>query len=275
MSQEAPEVPVWKKGLVYTMPGADAVTVRQDLPFPASDGGALSMDLYVPPGSTSARRPPALIIVAGYSGARVPKVFPCTFKEVQFVVSWARLAAASGIAAITYVNREPAGDLLALVDHVRKNGAALDIDENRVGLFAASGNVPVALSLLMKERAGFVKCAALCCGFMLDLDGSTGVAQAAATWNFVNPCQGKSIEDVSTDIPLFIARAGQDQFQLLNDSIDRFVAKALAANLPLTLVNHAAAPHAFDMYLDTDTTRAIIRQILTFLQFHLGATVAV
>ena len=61
MSQNAVEVPVWKKGLVYTMPGADAVTVRQDLRFAGSDGGILPMDVYLPPGSESSARLPATV----------------------------------------------------------------------------------------------------------------------------------------------------------------------------------------------------------------------
>ena len=73
------------------------------------------------------------------------------------------------------------------------------------------------------------------------------------------------------DLPLFIARAGKDEMPGLNDSIDRFVAGALARNLPLTLVNHPTAPHAFDLVDDSEATREVIRRILAFLAFHLGA----
>ena len=272
MSQNAVEVPVWKRRLVYTMPGAEAVTVRQDIQFTAADGGALPLDLYLPPGATGDARLPATIIAAGYCHARTPKVFPCAFKEVEFVVSWARLLAASGIAAVTYSNREPAGDLHALVGHLRRNSATLGIDESRIGVWAGSGNVPVALSLLMKDAVPSLKCAVLCYGFMLDLDGATAVAATAAMYQYANPCAGRTIDDVAREVPMFIARAGQDQFQGLNDSIDRFVAKGLAANLPLTVVNHAQGPHAFDMYHDSDETRAIIEQILAFARFYLGVS---
>jgi len=51
--------------------------------------------------------------------------------------------------------------------------------------------------------------------------------------------------------------------------MDRFMADALARNLPLTMVNHAEAPHAFDLVHDSELTREIIRQLLRFLQFHL------
>ena len=105
---------------------------------------------------------------------------------------------------------------------------------------------------------------------MLDLDGSHAVAEAAGQWGFVNPCAGKSVDDLPRDLPLFIARAGQDEPRL-NDALDRFVVKALTSNLPITVVNHSTAPHAFDLFDDSETSRETIRRILAFLQFHLRA----
>ena len=63
------------------------------------------------------------------------------------VESWAQLIAASGVIAIAYTNREPETDLDALIQHVRENAASLQIDGGRLGVFAASGNVPLALAL--------------------------------------------------------------------------------------------------------------------------------
>jgi acetyl esterase/lipase len=131
--------------------------------------------------------------------------------------------------------------------------------------------VPLALSLLMKEGREPLRCAALLYGYTLDLDGSTGVAEAARTRGFVNPCAGKSLDDLPPDVPLFIARAGADEMPGLNEALDRFLVKALGRNLPVTFVNHAAAPHAFDLFHDSETSREIIRQKLGFLRCHLRA----
>jgi len=38
----------------------------------------------------------------------------------------------------------------------------------------------------------------------------------------------------------------------------------------VTLVNHPEAPHAFDLFFDTEVSREVIRQALGFLRFHLG-----
>jgi hypothetical protein len=79
---------------------------------------------------------------------------------------------------------------------------------------------------------------------------------------------GEIVDDLPRDLPLFIARAGQDQPRL-NDALDRFVVKALAGNLPITLVNQPAAPHAFDLFDEGESSCETIRRILAFLQFHL------
>jgi acetyl esterase/lipase len=103
---------------------------------------------------------------------------------------------------------------------------------------------------------------------MLDAEESTGVADAAKQWGFANPVAGKSVEDLPK-VPMLIVRAGKDQFPHLNESIDRFLVNALINNLPVTLTNHPGAPHAFDLWEDSELTREIIKRILAFLQFHL------
>jgi len=273
MSQEtqAPNIAdIVKRTVVYQIPGMDAVTVRRDVVYRATDSGDLTLDLYSPPDQASGSRTSAVVIVAGYPGAGVERIFGRAFKDMGSSVSWARLMAASGLTAITYTNREPAADLQLLLRYVRENAESLGIDETRIGVWASSGNVPLALSLLLRDASQPLRCAALCYGFILDLDGATGTADASRQFGFVNPCAGKSMDEVAPDVPLFLARAGQDQFPHLNESIDRFIAGALARNLPVTLVNHPEGPHAFDLFLDDETSREIIRQVLTFLRFHLG-----
>jgi dienelactone hydrolase len=256
--------------VVYRIPGMDAVEVRRDVEYPAADGaGALTMDIYYPPGAKAGARTPAVVLAAGFPDAGYEAKVGCKFKEMGSSVSWGRLAAASGLAAITYTNREPAADVHALLEHVRRSAAALGIDGDRLGLWATSGNVPLALSVLMREDRERLKCAVLCYGYTLDLDGSTRVAEAASKWGFVNPCAGKSVADLPPRVPLFVVRAGRDEIPHLNETLDRFVAHALTHNLPVTLINHPSAPHAFDLSDDSETSREIVRRILEFTQTHL------
>jgi hypothetical protein len=269
MSQDTQQDHISKKRVVYTLPGVDAVTVRRDEEYSRADGGPLTMDLYYPPDAKRGARTPAVIFVTGFNDAGAQRMLGCRMKEMGSYISWGQLAAASGMIGITYTNREPATDVHAVLQHVRRNAASLDIDETRIGVWSCSGNVPTALSVLMQYGQGYLKCAVLCYPFMLDLEGSTGIAGAARQFGFVNPSAGKPVDDLPRDLPLFIARAGQDQMPGLNEALDRFLVKALACNLPLTFVNHAAGPHAFDLLDDSETSREIVRRILAFLQFHL------
>jgi acetyl esterase/lipase len=269
MSQDTQQDHISKKKVLYAMPGTDAVIVRKDVAYRAIDAGELPMDLYYPPDSKDGARAPTVIMVTGYSDIGAQKMLGCNFNEMESFVSWGRLMAASGLVAVTYTNRDPTADVRVVLEHVRQNAAALGIDENRIGVWSCSGHAPTALSLLMQGGQDFLKCAVLCYPYTLDVDGSTLVADAAKRWGFVNVRVGKSVDDLPREIPLFIARAGQDQMPGLNDALDRFVGKTLACNLPLTVVNHHAAPHAFDLFHDSDTTREIIKSVLGFLRFHL------
>ncbi len=259
-----------KMTVVYSMPGVEAVTVRRDIPYRTTASGPLGLDVYYPPGATAGDRRPAVLIVYGYSDAGFPNVFGRSFKEMGSTVSWAQLIAASGMVAIAYANREPVEDVRAVLEYVRDHASRLGVDETRVGLWAASGNGPLAVWLLMQKDWATLRCAVLCSGFMLDLDGSTGVADMQKTFRFANPCAGKSVDDVRDDVPLLIVRAGRDQFPGINDSIDGFMREAVRRDLPVTMVNHAGAPHAFDLFEDSEASREIIRQILRFMQFHLS-----
>ena len=272
MSHETPQDPIWKKRVVYEMPGVNAVTTRPDVVFGARDGDALTMDIYYPPDFNGGASLPTVIIVAGFPDLGFQKIVGCKFKEMGSSVSWAQLIAASGMAAITYSNRSPAADMQSLLRYVRKNGAPLGVDEGRLGLWASSGNVPLALSLLMQDAENPLRCAVLCYGYLLDLEESTGVADAARKFGFANPCAGKSVADLRHDIPLFVARAGNDQMPQLNETLDRFVLKALERDLPVTVVNHASARHSFDLFQDNATSREIVWQILAFLRFHLQSS---
>jgi hypothetical protein len=269
MTHQTEQEHISKKRVVYTLPNMNAVTVRRDQPYREFAGGALTLDVYYPPGVTMDARTPAVIFVTGFSDEGAQRMVGCTFKDMGSYVSWATLAAASGLVAITYENRDPATDARAICDHVRRHATSIGIDEQRLGLWSCSGNVPTALSLLMGGGAAAITCAVLCYGYTFDVDGSTRVADAAKQFRFANPAAGKSVDDLPANVPLFVARAGQDAMPGLNEALDQFVLAAVTRNLPITFVNHAAGPHAFDLFDDSEASRAIIRSILTFMREHL------
>jgi hypothetical protein len=269
MSQ-APPSDFFTRRVCLRLDGMDAIAVRRDVAYGPPDR-RLRMDLYRPLDETKDGFWPAVIIVAGYPGTMEPRPATLAYKEIGWTVSMCQLIAVSGMMAIAYTNREPVADLQALFEHLHEGGRSLQIDPARIGILAVSGNVPTALATLMQDASRPPVCAALGCGCLLDLDGATDVAEAARQFGFANPGVGRTLADLRRDVPLFITRAGRDQFPAMNASIDRFIRHALVENLPMTLVNHAEGPHAFDLFDDSRTSRDILRQTLRFLRQHLTA----
>src|SRR5687767_13630880 len=107
MSQDTQQDHISKKAVVYRIPDMDTVTIRRDVEYRLTDAGALTMDIYYPPGPNSGARIPAVVVVAGFPDPGYEAKVGCQFKEMGSSISWARLAAASGVVAITYTNREP------------------------------------------------------------------------------------------------------------------------------------------------------------------------
>jgi len=249
--------PMTLKPVVYTLPGMADVATRQ-----VAYGDGVAIDLYLPPRPPGATgRSAAVVFAIGYPDPGAEQVFGCKMKDMASYVSWARLVAASGMIGVTYSNRVP-DDAHAVVAHLRANAAALGIDEARIAVWGCSGNSPLAMSLLEGMR-----CAVLCYPY-IGLGNGPEIQQAAATFHFAAPAM--TLEQLPA-IPLLVARAGRDEMPGLNALIDRFVPAAIARGLPLTLVNHPTGPHSFDLVEDSPTTRAVVQQVLAFLQIHLGA----
>ena len=244
------------RAVLYEIPGMQDLQA-QPHECVGADGAPLSVAFYLPAAPIQLP-PPVVVIVEGYADTGFSKMLGCRFMDMGWSVSTARLIAASGMAAITYANRRPAADAAALLAHIASECAALGVDGGRVGLWATSGHGPVAISVL--ER---VRCAVLLNPYLCDFDGATHVADAARTFRFETPACAPAA------VPQFLVRSGRDEMPGLTASFDRYVARALSLNHPITVVNHADAPHAFDLLHDSATTRGILRQALDFLQVHL------
>ncbi len=197
--------------------------------FTGADGQSLAMSIYESP-SAIAHPAPVVVVIAGYPDAGFETHLGCKFMEMEWAISTAQLIAMSGMTAITHTNREPIADASALL-------SALNADGRRVGIWATSGHSPVALS----------------------------VADQAACTVLINPVTS----DVVPETPLLLVRSGKDETPGLNDALDALLARAIAENRPVSLVNYPDAPHSFDLNLDRPETRRILQQGLDFLRAHL------
>ena len=249
-----------KKTVRYTIPGMESVSVRS-AGCNSAGGGDLLMDIYYPSEPTPGDRFPVVVVPFGFPDPQ------SQIRRYGPVTSWAKLIAASGMAAVIYGASEPAEDVHVVLQHLRENAPSLSLNGQRIGLFSMSGNVPVALSALMRDTS--LTCAALLCGYTMDLDGATGVGDDAARFGFANACAGKSVDDLPAGVPMLFIRAGLEQFPGLNEALDKVVARALARNLPLTLVNHPTGVHGFELEEDTEASRAAIQLVLSTLARYL------
>jgi dienelactone hydrolase len=153
------------------------------------------------------------------------------------------------MAAVLHNSRQgqAAEDIADLVVTLRRKAPDLRVDPDDICIWACSANVDVAMPYAMDPKNTFIRAVVLYYGQLRDA--------------FILP-----------DRPLFVGRAGLDN-ALFNGSIDSYVAKAVARNAPITVVNLPGGHHAFDAFDDNDASRAIVRQTLTFMKDHLSAGV--
>jgi len=176
------------------------------------------------------RSRPAVVIVDGLPDARFEEHVGCRFMDMEWTISMAQLIAASGMTAITHSNRVPEPDARALIAH-------FETISSKFGIWATSSHAPIALLAAARARCAVLN----------------------------NPVT----RDFCPDTPLFVVRSGNDETPGLNVALDAFMARALADDRPLTLVNYPGARHSYELHLDTPETRRILQQGLEFLRAHL------
>ena len=267
--------------VVYEVPGMERVEVRRDIPYGGGPDDDLLLDVYLPRDLGAGERRPAVLFVHGGSA----RTRPVRAKEHGVFQHWGRLAAAVGLVGVTFNHRRPgedphghaeaAGDVDRLVAYVRSSATDLCIDADRLALFAFSSAPPVGLRTALRDRPEYVRCIVVYSGIMDTWPYREEMTLSDAELSAYSPTALISTAGASAGAravpPMFIARAGRDEVRHLNETIDRFVAAALAANVPLTLVTHPTGPHGFSTLNDDARSREIIRDTLTFLATHLAA----
>jgi acetyl esterase/lipase len=259
--------------VVYQLPGMDAVTVHSSMKYSDVDNPFLLMDVYTAPRLATGDLRPIVLLIHGGAGARYKP------KDWGIFQSWGRLIAAAGMVAVMFTHRlgypkpllaEAALDLRNALDYIRARADSFNADPSRIALVAWSGGGPL-LSIAMRDRPEFIRCLVAFYAY-LDIRRSPSHVENESTdtlkaFSPIAHLQG----DASSTVPLFVARAGQDEIPMMNDSIDQFIAAAVAANAPLTYVNHPMGEHGFDNQNDDNRSREIIRSALAFLSTNLRA----
>lgn len=258
--------------VVLRLPGTDRVRVVSNLKYSEVGKPHLLMDVYIPPDLEPQDLRPVVVFIHGGAG---PENAPKNWGMFQ---SWGRLIAAAGMVAAAFTHRfspppqsqlaEAAADVACAIDYLRANALSLHANADRIGVCAWSSGGALLSALLTKQPPS-VRCAAAFYA-MLDLQQYAPAGDAAALQSLKSFSAIAALpQDASSMIPMLIARAGRDEVPLLNEALDRFTAKALAANAPLTVINHPAGVHGFDNQNDDERSREIIRSAIEFMRTHL------
>jgi acetyl esterase/lipase len=258
--------------LVLRMAGTEQVKVTADLRYHAAAGDPnLLMDVYAPLDAKPGERRPVLMFVHGGAGSESRP------KDWGIYKGWGRLAAATGLVGVTFTHRlgypnpqlaNSGADVAAAIDYMRANAAKLGADPDRICLAAYSAGGPL-LTLGLDEQRPYVRCLVAVYAFL-------DVQQSSLHREHETPAlvkQYSMIEHLGAkrarEIPMFIARAGLDEIPTMNDSIDRFIARAIRENANVTVMNHPVGVHGFDNQNDDDRSREVMQALLMFAKRHL------
>jgi acetyl esterase/lipase len=260
------------KPVVYRLPDMDRVRVISNLKYSDVNNPYLLMDVYLPPDLKPHERRPVVIFIHGGAG---PESRP---KDWGIFESWGRLTAAAGMVAAMFTHRfspppqsllvEAASDMNAAIQYIRSNAAAFHTDGERMCVCAWSSGGGL-LSPLLIERPAFVRCLVAFYA-LLDVQQYAPPGDAAALeYRKAFSAIASLPKDASGLTPMLVVRAGRDEIPTLNDAMDRFVARALASNAPITVVNHPTGGHGFDNQNNDVRSRNIIRHSIEFMKVHL------
>jgi len=262
--------------LLYHAEGMQRVTARRDIRYRGAAASDLRLDVYTPADLAEGDRRPAVVFVHG--GPIAPDL-PLAPTEWGVYRGYGALAAASGWVGVTFGHRfydyeklpQAADDIAAAIAYTRDHADELGMDRDRLCLWAFSGG-GAFLAEALRARSPAIRCL-VAYYTLLDLRplaseddlASATTMETLARFSPLAVIEGSSPRTT----PMLIARAGRDH-PALNAQLDAFAQAALAANMPLDLLNHPEGEHGFDTRTDDARTREIITHTLAFLHARLN-----
>ena len=258
-----------KKRIVYEIAGMEQSRVTKNRVYKTVEERDLLLDVYYPADMRDGEPRPAVVFVHGLGPAELVK----HIKDSGQYVSWGQFIAASGFIAITFNHRSPdghislkdvGGDVDELVAYVREHAGELQIDKEKLAIWAGSAGVPLGVRSALRGTPSFVKCLVAYYG-PLDLEPLK--AQWHLTEEEVREFSASTYLEESAEklAPMLITRAGLD-YPELNATIDHFIKEASAKNVALDFMTHPRGQHAFDILDNVARSREIIQRTLEFLK---------
>ena len=253
--------------LLYRAPGMERVTARR-FTYRQTPDGDLPLNVYAPPNLSAGERRPAVVFIHG--GPISPELPPAT--EWGIYRGYGALAAASGWVGVTFTHRfyswdaleQAEGDIAAVIAYTREHAGELNVDAERLCLWAFSGGGPFLASAL-RERPAYVRCL-VAYYTLLDVRPMASPEERTDDAAMARITRFSPAAAINPESPaILVARAGQDH-PGLNATIDGFIQAALSANVLLDALNHAHGQHSFDTRDDVPRTREIVHHTLAFVR---------
>ncbi|MCL4523267.1 MAG: prolyl oligopeptidase family serine peptidase, partial [Acidobacteria bacterium] len=265
---------VFRMPIVYSVPGMDTVAVRRDVVYKTVDSAGakleLKMDVYSPAGAQSGQRFPAVLLISG--GGADPAM---DWRVAVVYQSYGRLLAASGFVGIPFTKRyqrgvegvtQGASDLADIIRYVREHSAGLNVNPDRMAVWAFSAG-GFLLSSALRDAPPYIR-AVLSFYAVLDVIPGGRSLEEEQRLADLSPLTNLR-RSAGRVAPILIARAGLDNAEL-NAGIERFVQEARARNLSIELMEHPQGRHGFDVLDDNARSREIIARAIEFLKARLA-----
>jgi glyoxylase-like metal-dependent hydrolase (beta-lactamase superfamily II) len=223
--------------VVYTLPQMDEVLLANELAYHNN----LKVDIYYPPNYNFETRLPIVILAHGFQET---DEFD---KDIPQQMDWARLIAASGMIAISaQAGDSPVDNSYRVFDFLAANKDLLGLNLTRIGFWACSGQGAPAIKALQDEKLPYRD--ALKAAVFMYSDFRSAIP---SVW--------------PQTLSLFVVKAGSDQL-IPGSTIDNFVAQARSSQITTEYIELADAPHGFDVFQDTQASKATVRQAFEFLK---------
>ena len=214
-------------GIYYPVPPPSSWRVTSGIRYGGSD--SMLMDVYRPANVTY----PVPVLLFHTMGAQ---------RQNPIYAAWARIAASRGVVGVLadLGSRTFADDYRAAVGYLMGHGRELGVDTAAIVAMGSSGNGYNVFRAVQNEPDPRIKAV-------------------------VVYYSGTDVTRLRRDLPVLYIRAGLDR-PPVNAGIDSLVARALAQNAPITVVNFPAGHHGFDGTDDNAITRDLVDQTIEFVK---------
>lgn len=222
-------------GIVLDHPDMKKVVIKSDITYLSDAKGTLKLDVYLPPQLTANEKRPVVVFLNAIGETPGER----KVKSWATYTTWPQLVAAHGFIGVSMEadhNRIPES-LQGVFDFLAKKSNDYHVNSDKIGVYAASANVSQSVQYLMKETA------------------YKGIK--AAVLYYGNAPQGPFRKDLPV---LFFVSEGD----VRGDNYASVWGEVLKNRAPWTIVMGSNMPHAFDTFTNSDESRKIIKQTLSF-----------